>query len=92
MDELEFARAYLGDFKIKGQEIVPRYCPYCKGGQHSDRETFALNMEKHTFKCLRGSCGKQGHFSELLRDFGAQGVPVIHHRSSEFIKNRPPPR
>ena len=47
MDELEFARAYLGDFKLKGQEIVPRYCPYCRGGQHGDKETFALNIKTH---------------------------------------------
>ncbi|HJC22018.1 MAG TPA: AAA family ATPase [Candidatus Butyricicoccus avicola] len=92
MDELEFARAYLGDFKIKGQEIVPRYCPYCKGGQHSDRETFALNMEKHTFKCLRGSCGKQGHFSELLRDFGAQGVPVYTPPVKRVYQKPPAPK
>ncbi len=74
MTELEFARAYLGDYAVKGAEIMPKLCPYCKGGQHGDKNTFALNMDKHTFKCLRGSCGKQGHFSELLRDFGAVDV------------------
>ena len=47
MDELEFARVYLRDFKLKGQEIVPRYCPYCRGGQHGDKETFALNIKTH---------------------------------------------
>ena len=72
MNELEFARAYLGEFSIKGAEIVPKLCPYCRGGQHGDKDTFALNMDKHTFKCLRGSCGQQGHFSELCRKFGVR--------------------
>lgn len=72
MDELEFARRHFNSYQIKGAEIVPRLCPYCHGGQHGDKNTFALNTETHVFKCLRGSCGKQGHFSELLRDFGEQ--------------------
>lgn len=87
--ELEFARVHLGDFTIKGAEIVPRYCPYCHGGQHGDKGTFALNMDKHTFKCLRGSCGKQGHFRELLRDFGEQAVytPPVKR---VYAKPKPP--
>ncbi len=72
MTELEFARAYLGEYSVKGSEIIPKHCPFCHGGQHNDKETFALNMEKHTFKCLRGSCAKQGHFSELCRHFGVE--------------------
>lgn len=90
--ELEFSRAYLGDFTIKGAEIVPKLCPYCKGGRHGDKGTFALNMEKHTFKCLRGSCGKQGHFSELLRDFGAQGAPVYTPPIKRVYKQPQPPK
>ena len=77
MNELEFARAYLGEFTIKGAEIIPKLCPFCKGGQHGDKETFALNMDKHTYKCLRGSCGEQGHFSELCR---SRGVPFDGER------------
>lgn len=72
MTELEFARAHFGDFTIKGDEIVPKLCPYCHGGSHGDKNTFALNLETHVFKCQRGSCGQQGHFSRLLRDFGEQ--------------------
>lgn len=72
MTEIEFSRIYLGEFKMNGAEIIPKYCPFCHGGEHKDRFTFALNTEKHTFKCLRGSCGKQGHFSELCRHFGVE--------------------
>jgi twinkle protein len=91
MTELELARVYLGDFAIKGDEIIPRLCPFCRGGQHHDKETFALNMEKHTYKCLRGSCGAQGHFTELLKHFGEQGEKVY----SEPVKRaytRPQPQ
>ena len=88
MNEMDFARSHFGEFTTKGEEIIPKYCPYCHGGQHGDKGTFALNMEKHTFKCLRGSCGKQGHFSQLLRDFGEREVyaPPV-----ERVYTRPKP-
>ena len=76
MTELELARAYLGEFTIKGDEIIPRLCPFCRGGNNRDKETFALNMEKHTYKCLRGSCGEQGHFTELLKHFDVRDEEV----------------
>lgn len=91
MNEIEFARTHLGEFKVHGAEIVPRLCPYCHGGQHGDKETFALNTESHVFKCQRGSCGKQGHFNELLRDFGEQPdkvyAPLV---TRSYVKPQPP--
>lgn len=91
MNEIEFARAHLGDYRVQGAEIKPRLCPYCRGGQHGDKYTFALNMNKHTFICLRGSCGKQGHFSQLLRDFGEQPdkvyAPLV---TRSYVKPQPP--
>lgn len=92
MDEINFARKYLGDYKVKGAEIVPTLCPYCHGGGHRDKYTFALNMERHTFNCRRGSCGKQGHFSQLLRDFGEQpDNPVnLPPARRNYIKPKPP--
>lgn len=72
MTELEFARAYFGEYTIKGEEIIPKLCPFCRGGQHGDKETFALNMEKHTYNCMRGSCGAHGHFAALCQE---KGVP-----------------
>lgn len=70
MNEFEFAQRYMGEFTVKGDEIIPTLCPYCHGGSHGDKYTFALNTVNHTFNCKRGSCGKQGHFSQLLKDFG----------------------
>jgi len=68
----EFAGKHLYPFKAKGAELIPDFCPYCHGGDHRDKETFALNTEKLTFNCRRGSCGVQGHFVELCRHFGEQ--------------------
>ena len=70
MEVYEFAEKYLKPYKVNGAEIIPEYCPYCHGGSHRDKYSFALNAEKKTFNCKRGHCGKQGHFTELLMDFG----------------------
>jgi len=74
MIPIEFANQFLHPFSIKGPEIVPQLCPFCHGGRHKDKYTFALNMDKQTYNCKRGSCGKQGHFSQLCREFGVQGT------------------
>ena len=70
MDAYDFARKYLHPFKIKGNEIIPKYCPFCNGGEHHDKETFALNTDKLTYNCLRGSCGESGHFKQLCDKYG----------------------
>lgn len=64
-----FARSQGAEVKEKGKELFFRRCPYCHGGQHNDKDTFSINMENGTFKCFRATCGKQGHFVELCRDF-----------------------
>lgn len=70
MNEFEYASRYLGPYKVNGNEIVPNLCPFCGGGAHRDKNTFALNYDNHTYNCKRGSCGVSGHFSELLREKG----------------------
>lgn len=62
----------MGQYKVKGDEIKATLCPYCKGGTHGDKETFALNISKQTYNCKRGSCGKSGTFWQLCRDFGEE--------------------
>ena len=54
MTELEFARAYLDDYRQRGDEIVAKLCPFCHGGQHGDKYSFNINTEKHVYKCQRG--------------------------------------
>ncbi len=84
MEPLEFAHKYLHEWKQHGNEIIPTYCPYCQGGGHRDKHTFALNVDKLTFNCKRGSCAKEGHFSELCRDFGEQ-----YREQSSFEMRKP---
>ncbi len=87
MTPLEFARIHLGEFKQHGREIVPKLCPYCHGGSNHDKYTFALNVENETFNCKRGSCGKQGHFTQLCKDFGEKPT-----RDNVYEMHRPTPK
>ena len=69
-DIFRFSDTVAGSKKQKGNELIFEYCPYCNGGKHRDKETFSINTKKGVFQCKRSSCGKQGHFVELCRDFG----------------------
>lgn len=70
MNPVDFAQKHLQPYRTNGAEIIPVYCPYCHGGKNRDKHTFALNTEKLTFNCKRGSCGVSGTFIQLCRDFG----------------------
>lgn len=72
MNPYEFADKYLYPFKTKGDEIVPKLCPICEGGSHRDNGTFALNIEKLTYNCRRGSCNATGTFSQLCKEYGEE--------------------
>ena len=92
MDVYEFASRHLSPYRQSGNEIVPELCPFCHGGEHRDRRTFALNVEKRTYNCRRGSCGKQGTFSELCRAFGEEPdrkqtyvAPMKHYKRPETV-------
>lgn len=92
MNEFEYAMRYLGEYKLKGNEIVPKYCPFCGGGEHRDKGTFALNVSNHTYNCKRGSCGVSGHFSELLRDKGEvfeDGLRANQPQRREYKRPKP---
>lgn len=64
-----FAAAVGAATQQKGNELTFRFCPYCQGGSNKDKDTFSVNLTTGAFNCLRSSCGKQGHFVELARDF-----------------------
>lgn len=66
----EFADKYLAPYKLKGNEVIPERCPFCHGGEHGDKYTFALNAETGAYNCKRGTCGVQGAFPDLLQNFG----------------------
>lgn len=73
---IAFADEYLTPYRIKGkakdntEEIIPKYCPFCKGGDSKDEETFALSINKGIYVCKRGSCGQRGKFSALAESKG----------------------
>lgn len=54
--------------KPRGNEIKFQRCPYC-GSSKQDQWTFSVNGVTGAFCCPRASCGAQGHFVELARDF-----------------------
>lgn len=69
---IQFANAHLQPYRIKsnGTEIIPLLCPFCKGGDHGDQETFALNLDSGLYVCKRGSCGAKGRLRQLMHMFG----------------------
>jgi twinkle protein len=74
MTPIDFARRHFKDYKTKrtkqGFQIIPIYCPYCTGGKHHDKGTFAMNAETGAFNCKRGTCRVTGTFFKLQMDFG----------------------
>lgn len=50
MNVHDFVRKHIGQYKVKGNELRATLCPYCKGGAHGDKDTFALNITKLLYK------------------------------------------
>ena len=72
MDDLQGFVGYIGaETKIKGNEMLFRFCPKCGSSAPKDDEwKFGVNYKSGAFGCLRASCGYHGHFIEMCRDFG----------------------
>ena len=68
-DAFDFIRVQHLDAKPKGNELQFSLCPYCHGGKSKDKGSFAINLDSGQYKCLRESCGAQGNFVTLARDF-----------------------
>ena len=68
-------------FTVVGDELkVKGVCPICRGGEHEDTDTFAINTTTGAWNCKRGGCqginGKrEGSFRDLCRYFG-EDAPV----------------
>jgi len=67
---IDFARRHFKEFKEKGDEIIPVYCPFCEGGQAHDKYTFAMNIDEGTYNCKRGTCSVAGNFRQLQQEYG----------------------
>jgi twinkle protein len=81
-DVLLFASSLGAETRQKGNELEFKFCPYC-GGNKDDKYTFSVNLETGAFCCLRASCGKQGHFVELARDFN---YPLVDFEPKRYRK------
>ena len=70
-DAIEFAKSINAQTKKHGDELQFKYCPYCKGGRGTNRDTytFAINLKTGAFNCKRGSCGATGNMITLAKDF-----------------------
>lgn len=67
---ISFAEKHLSPCVIRGKEIVAQTCPFCHGGNNSDRNTFYLSTVTGQYICHRGHCAKRGGFPSLLKHFG----------------------
>lgn len=79
-DVYEFARYIGAETHEKGNELFFKFCPHCKGGNNRDKETFSINLDTGAFKCFRSSCGYQGHFVELARDYNYRLEDIEEHK------------
>lgn len=68
-DVYGLTRQLAESWRLRGRELFYKYCPYCHGGDHRDKDTFSVNLDTGAYKCFRASCGAQGHFVEMARDF-----------------------
>jgi len=77
---------YLGEISSeKGEEIIAKYCPFCKGGQHHDKNTFAINRTTGAYNCKRGKCNESGsiyQLAEFLR------VDIEEDRATYFRESK----
>ncbi len=85
MNPTTFANKHLQPYKVRGAEIIPKYCPYCKGGGR-DKETFALNTDKLTFNCKRGKCAVAGTFNQLKKEFKEMNYELGQAPEKEYTR------
>lgn len=67
---MKIADKEFGNYKIRNNEVVPEYCPYCHGGDNGDKYTFAVGRYNGAFQCMRGGCGVKGSIRTLCEKFG----------------------
>lgn len=69
-DIIGFARFMGADTRERNDELWFRCCPKCGDtAKADDLWKFSINIDSGAFKCFRGSCGYQGHFVEMCREF-----------------------
>lgn len=71
-DARRFASDQMIRTRQKGDELVFKFCPYCRGGVNKDDGTFSINLSTGQWECKRGSCGRRGNMITLSQDFDFQ--------------------
>ena len=67
-DAYSFSQVYGPATRI-GNQLVFTRCPYCEGGRHGDKKTFAIDLKTGQYNCKRGSCGAKGNMITLAKHF-----------------------
>lgn len=83
---MRIAEKHFGDFKVRNNQVVAEWCPFCHGN-NIDQHTFAVGMHNGAWNCLRGSCQKSGSFKELC-DFLGERVDVDYVSTSAAKKQK----
>lgn len=86
-EELDKVLSYLKPYKDNGKEILPELCPFCNGGQHRDKYSFAINKETGAYNCKRGSCNEKGNLHTLGKFLG---IDIEKSNNSYFREYRKP--
>ncbi len=85
MNPEDFARKHLQPYKIRGNEVVPTYCPFCRGNG-KDKYSFALNLETGAYNCKRGTCSVSGNFHQLKKEFGEISMEFMPIKEEKTYK------
>lgn len=82
LEIIAFAEKHIAPYRLQHGEIVAKTCPFCKGGDSGDTDTFYVSLTTGQYYCHRGKCGARGGWIKLLRHFGE--APNINSVSQQF--------
>jgi len=79
----QYAKEHLGSYKMTGQEIKVKVCPFCKDNKKSNQYKFIINAVTGLYKCWRGKCNSTGNLTTLKRHL------TPHLLNNREVKKRP---
>lgn len=74
MQPIELVEQYMGDYKILGEEINVKHCPFCGPNTKSDNQyKFYVNKNTGAYNCKRANkCGATGSLYDLAKHYGVE--------------------
>lgn len=97
---IDLANKHFGEYRIRNGQVIPKFCPICGGGNHEDKETFAVGLYNGCWSEMRGSCAgingsREGTFKQLCNFFGEAAFEFASLpktiRSSKKVYEKPNP-